>query len=156
MYGVFGGFALLGSLAFSAVGHRLPKRLTFVCCFSVAPLMYLVLATLPSFPVALAALAAFGLAAGPINPLLGTLQFWLVPVELRGRVYGAITAGAWASIPGGVLLGGFVVDAIGVSATFFAIGLCYLAVTLFGFFNPAFREMDAVRPDPLDSEPAAP
>ena len=142
MYGTFGGFALVGALVFSAIGHRLPRRLTFVGCFSVAPVMYLLLATLPSYPVALAALALFGLAAGPINPLLGTLQFELVPAELRGRVYGAITAGAWAAIPAGVLLGGVAVDAVGVSATFLGIGLCYLAVTTYGFFNPAFRDMD--------------
>jgi predicted MFS family arabinose efflux permease len=142
LYGVFGGFALLGALAFSAVGHRMPRRLTFVSCFSVIPFAYLVMSTLPSFEVALITLAAAGLAAGPINPLLGTLQFQLVPTELRGRVYGAITAGAWAAIPAGTLLGGVVVDAVGVSATFLAIGLCYLAVTTYGFFNPAFREMD--------------
>jgi MFS family permease len=144
MYGTFGGFALAGSLAFSAVGHRLPRRLTFVCCFAVAPVMYLTLAATPSLPVALAALAAFGLAAGPINPLLGTLQFQLVPAELRGRVFGAITAGAWAAIPAGVLLGGLVVDAIGVGPTFLVIGLCYALVVGYGFFNPAFREMDEV------------
>jgi MFS family permease len=153
MYGTFGGSALVGSLVFSAVGHRLPRRLTFVCCFSAVPAMYLLLATLPSFPTALFALALFGLAVGPINPLLGTLQFELVPAELRGRVYGAITAGAWAAIPAGVLLGGVVVDAVGVSATFLGIGLCYLAVTTYGFFNPAFREMDR-RPSP-ESEAAA-
>jgi len=154
MYGTFGGFALLGSLAFSAVGHRLPKRLTFVCCFSVGPVMYLTLATLPSFPVALAALACFGLAAGPINPLLGTLQFQLVPADLRGRVYGAITAGAWAAIPAGVLLGGVVVEAFGVAATFLAIGVSYAVVTGYGFFNPAFHEMDRQPPEPERETPA--
>lgn len=144
MYGVFGGCALVGSLVFSAVGHRLPRRLTFVACFSLMPLMYLVLSTLPSLPVVLVALAAAGLAAGPINPLLMTLQFELVPAELRGRVFGAIQAGAWAAIPAGVLLGGVVAGAIGVGPTFLAIGMCYLLVTGWGFFNPAFREMDRV------------
>ena len=153
MYGVFCGFALAGSLAFSAFGHRLPKRRTFVCCFAVAPFAYLTLATEPSLPVALAALAAFGLAAGPINPLLGTLQFQLVPAELRGRVFGAITAGAWAAIPAGVLLGGVVVGAIGVGPTFLCIGLCYALVTGYGFFNPAFYEMD--RPPAEEAAPGA-
>src|SRR5919106_760083 len=97
MYGTFGGFALVGALVFSAIGDRLPRRLTFVGCFSVAPVMYLLLATLPSYPLALFTLAVFGLAAEPINPLLG-------------------------------------------------IGLCYLVVATYGFFNPAFREMDR-RPD---------
>ncbi|CAN5189035.1 hypothetical protein BH20ACT13_BH20ACT13_11410 [soil metagenome] len=55
MYGVLGGAGLAGALAYSALGHRLPRRLVFVCCFSVLPLMYLALATLPPFPAALAA-----------------------------------------------------------------------------------------------------
>jgi MFS family permease len=145
MFGVFGGCALVGSLVFSAVGHRLPRRLTFVVCFFVAAPVYLVLATLPPLPVTLAALAVGGLAGGPINPLLGTLLYELVPTELRGRVLGAITAGAWAAIPAGVLLGGLVVDAVGVGWTLLAIGVFYVSVTGYGFFNPAFREMDAPR-----------
>ena len=86
--------------------------------------MYLVMATLPSLVVALAVLALSGLAAGPINPLINTVLFELVPSDLRGRVFGAFKAGAWASIPLGVLLGGVIVGAIGVAATFAGIGVC--------------------------------
>jgi MFS family permease len=150
MYGVFGGAALVGALAYSAVGHRLPRRLTFVCSFSFVPVVYLMLATLPSLPVALAMLAISGLAAGPINPLLNTVQLELVPAELRGRVFGAVKAGAWASIPLGVLLGGVAVEVVGISATFLTVGVCYLAVTLYGFFNPAFRELDRRPADELE------
>lgn len=154
LYGIFGGFALAGSLVFSAIGHRLPRRLTFVSCFSVMPLMYLVLSTLPSLPVAMVALAAAGLAVGPINPLLGTLQFERVPAELRGRVFGAIQAGAWGAIPAGVLLGGALAGTIGVGWTFLGIAACYALVTAYGFVNPAFREMDD-RPESLDGTEAA-
>ena len=142
MYGVLGGAGLVGALAYSAFGHRLPRRLTFVCCFSVLPLMYLALATLPPFSGALAALAVVGLAAGPINPLLFTVSSEVVPSRLRGRVFGATRAGAWASIPLGILLGGVAVETLGVAVTLLVIGLCYLAVTSYGFFNPAFRELD--------------
>lgn len=145
MYGVLGGAALVGALLFSAVGHRLPRRRTFVCCFSVLPLMYLTMATGPPFVVALAALAVVGLAAGPINPLLYTVQAEIVPSRLRGRVFGAARAGAWAAIPLGVLLGGLLVGAIGVAATLLVIGVGYAAVVSYGFFNPAFREMDRSR-----------
>jgi predicted MFS family arabinose efflux permease len=86
MYGVFGGAALAGALAFGSIGHRLPRRLTLVCCFATLPLVYLTLATLPSLPVALTALALVGLAAGPLNPLLFTVTAEIVPTELRGRV----------------------------------------------------------------------
>ena len=142
MYGVFGGAALAGSLAYSWIGHRLPRRRTFVGCFAVLPLMYLAMAALPSLPVALLALAIVGLAAGPLNPLIFTVTAEIVPIQLRGRVFGAVRAGAWASIPLGILLGGVLVETIGVAATFLAIGVCYSAVVAYGFFNPAFRAMD--------------
>jgi len=83
---------------------------------------------------------------GPVNPLLFTLGYEQIPPHLRGRVIGALTAGAWAAIPAGILLGGVLVDAVGVAATFLGIGLCYLGVSVYGFFNPAFHEMDR-RPD---------
>ncbi len=143
MVGVLGGSALAGALVYSAIGHRLPRRRTFLVCFSFVPLGYLALATMPSLPVAVAALAVAGFAAGPINPLLFTVQTEIVPAELRGRVFGAVRAGAWAAIPLGILLGGLVVAVVGVGATFLAMGLFLAAVVGYGFFNPAFREMDS-------------
>jgi MFS family permease len=151
MYGVLGGAALLGSLAYSSIGHRLPRRRTLIFCFAALPLMYLMLATLPPLPVALVGLAVVGLVSGPINPLLFTVTAEIVPTELRGRVFGAVRAGAWAAIPLGVLLGGALVAAIGVSETFLAIGVSYAAVVAYGFFNPAFHAMDPTS-DPDNGE----
>ena len=148
MYGVFGGAGLIGSLAYSAVGHRWPRRRTLVLCFSAIPLVYLVMATVPSLPVALVVLAVVGLAAGPLNPLLFTVTAELVPASLRGRVFGAVRAGAWSTIPLGILLGGLLVETVGVSATFLGIGIAYAALVGYGFFNPAFREMDRAAVEP--------
>jgi MFS family permease len=142
LVGVLGGAALAGALTYSAIGHRLPRRRTFLVCFSVVPISYLGLAALPPLPVALAALAIGGFAAGPINPLLFTVMTEIVPMELRGRVYGAVRAGAWAAIPLGILLGGVMVASVGVAATFLAMGVLLAAVVGYGFFNPAFRQMD--------------
>lgn len=146
MFGVFGGFALVGSLGFSAVGHRLPRRLTFLTCFLVWAADYLVLATMPSFEVTLAALAVGGLAVGPVNPLLMAVGYEVIPAGLRGRVLGVITAGAWSAIPAGILLGGAVVEVVGVGPTLFGIGVCYLGVSVYGFANRAFRDMDVREP----------
>ncbi len=155
MFGVFGGGALLGALAYSAIGHRLPRRKTFVFCFALIPLVYLTMATGPTLPVALAALGLVGFAAGPINPLLFTMLTEIVPSRLRGRVFGAVRAGAWASIPLGVLVGGVLVGAIGYAATFLGIGIAYAAVVSYGFVNRAFRDMDRIRPGRgLDREDA--
>jgi MFS family permease len=144
LYGTLGGAALVGALVYSSIGHRLPRRKTFVGCFAIFPLSYLTIATTPSLPVAVAAFAVAGLASGPVNPLIFTIVAERVPVQLRGRVFGAVRAGAWASIPLGILAGGALVAVIGVAATFLSIGIAYVALTLYGFFNPAFREMDRV------------
>ena len=142
MFGVFGGGALAGSLVYSAIGHRLPRRRTFLWCFAGIPIAYLALATLPPLPVALVALGVTGLVAGPINPLLFTVLTEIVPQEVRGRVFGAARGGAWAAIPLGTLLGGVLVGAIGVAPTFLTIGVLLALVVAYGFVNPAYREMD--------------
>jgi MFS family permease len=143
MLGVLGGTALVGALAYSAVGHRFPRRRTYLWCFAIVPVGYLALATLPSLPVALVAIAVMGLAAGPINPLLFTVMTEIVPANLRGRAFGTIRAGAWASIPLGILLGSVLVAVAGVAATLLAMGTLLAALVAYSFFNPAFREMDA-------------
>jgi MFS family permease len=142
MLGVLGGAALLGALAYSAVGHRFPRRRTFLWCFAFVPVGYLALATLPSLPIALVALAVMGLAAGPINPLLFTVMTEIVPANLRGRAFGTVRAGAWASIPLGILLGSAMVAAAGVAATLLTMGTLLASLVAYSFFNPAFREMD--------------
>jgi MFS family permease len=142
MLGVFGGFALLGSLAFGAFGHRFSRRRTFVFSFLLAAVPYLLLALLPPLPVTLVLMAVWGLAAGPLNPVLATVAYERIPAHMRGRVLGATVAGAYLAIPAGALLGGIVVDAFGVAATLAGIGVCYLAVTTAGVFNPVFRAMD--------------
>lgn len=140
--GTFGGFALLSSLVFGAIGHRLPRRRTFVLAFMFASLPYLALSTLPSLPVTLVIAAAWGLAAGPLNPILGVVAYERVPPHLRGRVFGVGMAGSYAAIPLGALLGGVAAEAVGIQTTLLTIGVCYLAVTGYGLVNPAFREMD--------------
>jgi MFS family permease len=148
MLGTFGGAAFVGSLAFGAVGHRHRRRPVFVGCFFTCALMLLVISTLPPLPIVLLALAVAGLAAGPLNPVIGAVEYERVPPRLRGRVFGAITAGAWAAIPLGTILGGIAVETLGVQTTLLVIGLAYVAVTGYGFFNAAFREMDPARPVP--------
>lgn len=145
MLGVLGGAALAGALAYSAVGHRLPRRRTFLCCFAFVPFGYLALATLPPLPVALVALAVMGFAAGPINPLLFTVMTEIVPANLRGRAFGAVRAGAWASIPLGILLGSVLVAVAGVAATLLTMGTLLAVLVAYSFFNPAFREMDSTK-----------
>ena len=142
MLGAFGGAALLSSLVFGAIGPRLPRRLTFGLAFVAAGLPFWILAASPPFPLAVAATAMVGVAAGPINPIISTVMFERVPAEMRGRVIGPLTAGAWVAMPLGMLMAGFVSEAYGVIAALVGIAAAYLLVTVSIFLNPAMREMD--------------
>ena len=110
------------------------------------PLVYLVMATLPSLPVALVVLAVVGLAAGPINPLLFTVTDRDRPGEPARTRLRRGAGGAWAAIPLGILLGGLLVES---DRRVGDLPRDRRARTRpssrYGFFNPAFREMDRAR-----------
>jgi MFS family permease len=142
LLGTFGGAALVSSLVFGAIGPRLPRRLTFGLAFVVAGLPFWILAVSPPFALAVAAAAVVGLAAGPINPILSTVMFERVPADMRGRVIGPLTAGAWVAMPLGMLMAGFVSEEFGVTAALVGIAAAYLLVTVSIFLNPAMRDMD--------------
>ena len=142
MLGVFGGAALVGAILYGIVGPRLPRRLTFGAAFVIVGLPFWILVLSPPFPVALAALAVTGLAAGPLNPIISTVMFERVPRHMRGRVTGALTSGAYVAIPAGMLVAGFVSERFGVITAIVLVAAAYMLVTASIFLNPAMREMD--------------
>ncbi|WP_396599339.1 MFS transporter [Frigoribacterium sp. R86507] len=151
-----GGCALAGNVAFGFVAHRVPRRVTFVVCFTLAggP-SSLAFALGAPLPVLVAATALSGLAAGALNPILGTVQLERTPERLRGRVFGLVTAGAWAGIPIGALLGGVAADTIGLAVAFGIVAVVYTTVTLAPLTGGAWRLMERRRP-PGGRSPAPP
>ncbi len=143
LVGTMGGGALLGSLLFSAVGHRLPRRATFVIAFAVtgAPPFWSLAAGFP-LPAQIAVFAVSGFTAGAINPLIGTVKLERVPTHMRARVYGVVGAGAWAAIPLGALTAGFATDRFGTTPTLITIGAAYLLVVLTPLLGGPWRTMD--------------
>jgi MFS family permease len=145
---VMGGCALVGNVAFGFVAHRVPRRVTFSVCFALAggPSSAAFALGAP-LPVLVAMTALTGLAAGAINPILGTVELERVPEHMRGRVFGLINAGAWAGVPFGALLGGIAADSIGLALAFGIIALVYTLVTLSPLAGGSWREMER-RPEP--------
>jgi MFS family permease len=144
MVAAFGGAAFIGALLFGAIGHRLPRRWTMGVGFSLAgPSRWFVLALAPAPAVLWAANAAAGFCVGPVNPIIGTLEYERIPRPLRAQVLGAMTAGVTMGTPLGGLLAGYLGAALGLHATLLLLGGCYLAATLSLLINPALRRMDA-------------
>ena len=81
--------AMISSLVASAVGSRLPRRVTYFVAFAVAgPPPFLVLGLdLPLWAIAVV-FGIAGLAAGFLNPMLGAIFFERIPQPLLGRVGG--------------------------------------------------------------------
>ncbi|HEX6127635.1 MAG TPA: MFS transporter [Candidatus Limnocylindria bacterium] len=142
LLGVFGAAALAGALLFGAIGARLPRRLTFGLAFVTIGIPFWILALTPPFWVALVGAAVTGIGAGPINPILHTVIFERVPADMRGRVIGPLTAGAWVAMPLGMLVAGFVSEEFGVVAALVGIAAAYMVVTATIFLNPVMREME--------------
>jgi Major Facilitator Superfamily len=141
--GALGLGAVLGNVATAALGPRASRHRVYAVGFLVAGApRLLLLAAVASLPPALAITFVTGLAIGGINPTLGAVEYERVPRHLQARVLGALNAVAWAGIPVGGLVGGVLVDAIGLRPALVAAGAVYGLATLAPFVFPAWRQMD--------------
>jgi MFS family permease len=137
-----GGGAVIGGLIFAAVGHRLPRHTVFVWAFVLAGMQLWVYLFYPPIAVLVATGLIFSMGAGPLNPIIGAVEFERIPENMRGRVFGAVTAGAWIAMPLGMLLGGIFTEELGVFTMLILLGIIYLIVTLSMAFIPAMKEMN--------------
>jgi MFS family permease len=138
----FGGGALLGALLFGAIGHRLPRRPTFVASFILVSLPFMAFPAFLPLPVLLLAITVSGIGAGPLNAIIGTILFERVPSDMRGRVLGMLTAGAWMTMPLGMLVGGALTEELGARTLLIAIAAVYITATISLNFIPVLRDMD--------------
>ncbi|MDQ2681919.1 MAG: MFS transporter [Chloroflexota bacterium] len=145
MFAASGGGSVLGALLYARYGVRYRKRPVFIWSFVMVGVPTLVYALLPPLWMVVAGQFLMGFAAGPLNPILMTVEFARIPPAMRARVFGAITAGAFLAMPVGVLLGGVLIEGIGLRWSFLLIGLVYVVTTLTLAINPAIHEMDEVR-----------
>jgi MFS family permease len=90
--------------------------------------------------------------AGPLNPIIGAVEYERVPKNMRGRVGGAVSAGAWSAMPLGMLIGGVLTEQLGVRPMLLGLGVIYFFTTLSMAFIPAMKDMN--RRETIDKAPA--
>ena len=137
-----GGGAVVGGLIFAAIGHRLPRHATFVAAFVFTGFRFWVYAIYPPLTVLIATTFITSIGAGPINPIIGAVEFERIPPNMRGRVFGAVTAGAWIAMPLGMLLGGVLTEKLGTFIMMIGLAITFLITTLSMAFIPAMKEMN--------------
>jgi MFS family permease len=137
-----GAGSVVGALVFAAIGHRLPRLFTFAAGFSLTALRFFLFAFYLPFPVLVVGLFFTSIGSGPLNPIIDSVAYERIPAGMRGRIFGAIQAGAWIAMPLGVLLGGVLTEIIGLAPLLFTIGAIYLATTLSIAMIPAMKGME--------------
>jgi MFS family permease len=142
LLGAAGGGSVLGALLYARWARRLSRRTVFATCFVGVVAQFPIYALFPPIGIAIGASAFSGLAAGPLNPIIETIELEQIPIGMRGRVLGVIHAAAWMSIPLGVLIGGSLIELLGLRTTLILTAVAYLAATLSLWINPAIKEMD--------------
>lgn len=142
LFAVFGASAAVGALLASVYAQRLPRYRTYLIAFLVAgaPRFIAMALDVPLLTVLVVAVCA-GFASGFINPVLGAVIFERIPQPLVGRVSSLVTAMCWSLMPLGGLLGGLLVEGIGVSWALIGVGVAYFAVTMLPAVDPRWREM---------------
>ena len=137
-----GAGAVIGAALFAALGHKLPRWRIFLGSLFFLTLRYWLFSILPSFAILLLIQIFAGIASGPLNPIINTIEYERIPTERRGRVLGTIASSVSLAVPPGMLLVGFLMGAIGVQWTLVAAATCYLCILLSVLLLPPFRAMD--------------
>ncbi len=143
-----GGAGFVGTIIFGAIGHRLPRRLTFGIAFIIGGALRFWIFLVPILPLLILVHIIAGLAIGSINPLIDTIAFERIPKDMRARVFGAITAGAFVGVPLGTALSGYIATLIGLRTSIIVIGALYLLTTGSLLINPALKTMDTKKGEP--------
>jgi MFS family permease len=149
LFGVFSAASVGGAVIAAAIGHRLPRFLTYLVAFLItgAPRFVVLAFDVPVWGVLAVAVSA-GFASGFLNPILGAVLFERIPRPLVGRVTALSTSLCWVGIPLGGVVGGLLVTATGLAPALLACGAAYFVATMLPAVRPAFREMDHTRKVP--------
>ncbi|MBA8823710.1 MFS family permease [Saccharopolyspora lacisalsi] len=141
--GVMGATALLGNLLFGWLGHRAgARRLVFTVAFAVGGVSpQIVLALEAELPVILLVVGVSGTATGAVNPILAVVTYERIPERMRGRVLSLTTLVSQGGTPLGVLVGGLLVDGIGLVPTLWLTAGCYATAVVVPVL-PVLREMN--------------
>lgn len=131
MSAAFGAGALIGAAAAAVIPRGRARRPLFLVLFLAVPVIkFGALALLPPLPVALAAIALAGLAAGPLNPMIDTVLLRAIPGAIRARVLGAIATGVALGMPIGAFLAGVLAEAVSLPAAYAISGALYVLTIL--------------------------
>lgn len=136
--------SLTGLGLYLLIGGRLSNRIVLIGGFIAQAASIWVFVILPSAPLLLGSIAIGAMCSEPINPLVSSLLQQRPPAGMRGRVIGSFSAVAFGTLPVGTMIGGFLLNGLGLIPTLVIIASTSSVLALSTFAIPAFREAPAV------------
>jgi MFS family permease len=136
------GGAVLGALAYAAIGVRIRRRTAFVGSMVGTSLAVVGMALLPPLVGLLLLGFASGALYGPINPIINIAMQERTPDALRGRVVGLITSASYVAGPAGYLVAGPLINAVGLQAAFLLFSAALVAVAVASFAVGALHGLE--------------
>lgn len=132
MIAAIGVGAFVGPLLLTRLADQLRRPVVIFGAFGVRGVVDLVLATVVTLPVALGSLVLYGLGTSTGSVSFSSLIQSRVAARLRGRVFSAFDV-IWQSMRlVSLVLGGFLAEAFGIRAVFYAGGTLLTVAALSG------------------------
>ncbi len=132
----FGAGTLSGALLYGAVGAHVARRTVLIGSFCTIALAFVPLLVSGPLLVLAAGCALMGVGVGPCGPLIMTALAERTPVDLRGRIFGLYSAGAYGGIPIGVVIVGQMLQYTTVHITLLLVAGSFVLLTGVVFVLP--------------------
>lgn len=132
---------LVGGSLYGAFGHRFrPHRRTIILVgFMTQPFFIIPFIWDSPYPLLLVSCFLSGLAIGPVNPLSVTVRFEHIPTRLQGRVFATFSAISGVVSPMGMLLAGYLFDAVSLS---WAVAVVVILAAALALWLPGVRALE--------------
>jgi MFS family permease len=148
---------ILGNIVFAWLAPFLPRYPVLVAGYLIggAP-RFLVIALTDNLAVVVAVTFVSGFAMCSTNPTIGAMIFQRIPSDMLARVGGIITAVAFAGIPLGGLIGGALVQTLGLTNGVLLATAIYFVVTMAPIAGyRLWRELNDASPKKPSADDAA-
>ncbi|WP_433871269.1 MFS transporter [Saccharopolyspora sp. CA-218241] len=139
----FGIGSLLGTVGYGIIGHRMPKRRTYLGVYlafaGLVLLLSMRLGVVPTFVV----MALAGVVTSPLDMLYMAALQERVPKRLFGRVVSIANTVMSAPAPLAVSAATGMISSVGVRMTMLVLGCCYLALAIGLIFVRHLHSLDS-------------
>lgn len=85
-----GAGSVVGAFIFGAIGHRLSRRSIFTAGFTLTALRFFLFAFYLPLPLLVTGMFITSIGSGPLNPIIDSVSYERIPVDMRGRIFSAI------------------------------------------------------------------